>query len=214
MRVRREGVSLGSSRSASLPAAEFPVSLSSDRARDVSVFDATGTALALNHSAYVGANVASPTAGERDARKRRGQRARRLEEANAVFRCSGLATRIGDSNLYAAVEAKTPLSRQAVHHAWIYLALGRARRHRDELGSLHRSGAPTACGSSKMPRLQVETLRRLMSEAPKVAPVVLSDAPIAASELPQMDFVERPAEAATIDAAPVARAGSYRSTPG
>jgi anti-sigma regulatory factor (Ser/Thr protein kinase) len=101
----------------------------------------------------------------------------------------GYATRVGDSNLYAAVEAKAPLSRAAVRQAWLYLAVA-------ALGAIGLNWALFTGQVKPLLRqlegaeAQVETLRRLMSEAPKVSAVTLSDAPIAASELPQMDFVE------------------------
>ena len=197
IKVRREGASSAIAVGV-VPAAEFPLSLSSERARDVSVFDASGNALALNHSAYVGANIRrQPLVSEMLESDVVNVRSEWTGEKGVPM--LGLATRVADSNLFVAVEAKTPLSIAHVRRAWIYLALG-------ALGAIALNWALFTGQVRPLLRQlegaesQVETLRRLMSEAPKVSAPALEDRPLTASELPQMDFVE-PAAAVTTAAA-------------
>ncbi len=105
------------------PAHQFGLMLSSDRTREVRVFDDKGFALALAHPAYVGSSVKRETLVDEalnsdDVFVRHEWKA--SEKAKPMF---GLAARLPGTNLFASIEASLVPTVPFKLASWLYLAL-------------------------------------------------------------------------------------------
>jgi anti-sigma regulatory factor (Ser/Thr protein kinase) len=182
------------------PAAQYGLSFAADESREVNVFDDKGFALALAHPAYVGASLKrEPIVSEILDGDSLSLREEWKSEAGIPM--LGLAQRQSDSNLYAAVETKLPLGRSWYVQAWLYLVLC-------GLGAIVINWALFA--NLVKPLFEqlaqteeyVETLRKQMSERATTIPLPalpaepkVADRAIPVAELPQVDFIEKPADA-------------------
>lgn len=185
------------------PAAQFGLTFSAEQKREVRVFDDHGFALALAHPAYLGTSVKrEPIVAEildGDAVS-----VRQEWKSERGLPLTGIAMRMADSNLFAAIETQVPLNRSAVIKGWIYLLLcaaGAIAMNWFLFASMIRPLLEQLARTEEL----VEKMRRQMLESP-VQPAARAPAPaveqvIPGAELPDVSFLEVPADAT---AAPVA----------
>lgn len=185
------------------PAAQFGMTFSAEQTREVRVFDDKGFAIALAHPAYLGASLKrEPLVSEMlDGDSVTVRQEWKSERGIPMI---GQATRLAGTNLFAAIETKTPVTKSNVVQAWVYLvlcalaALGMnwflfARLIGPLLTQLNASEAA------------VEKYRRQLTERPVAAapaPVAIAvpDQFIPSAELPNVGFVE---SAEAVEPAPV-----------
>lgn len=170
------------------PASAFGLNLSSDRTREVRVFDHLGFALALTHPAYVGASLKKETLiGE--ILNNQEVSVRHEWKTDRGQSMLGAAVRMADSNLYASIE--TPRTQVPFWPLWIYLLLS-------AIGALVANWALFANLIQPLLKQLVQTeelsesLKRQLAERANFSeqrPSVLVE-----SELPEANFVEPRAE--------------------
>jgi anti-sigma regulatory factor (Ser/Thr protein kinase) len=173
------------------PAAQFGLNFSSDENREIRVFTASGTALALSHPAYLGANVKNePMVHEMlDGEE---VSLRHEWKSDAGVRMIGVSSKINDSNLSVAIETKAAGGSRFA--AWTYLilcAIGAGIINWVLFSSIFRS----VVAQLSVAEERNEALRRQLSEAPRAAGKIISavvmDPVIPANELGEMDFLDQ-----------------------
>lgn len=175
-------------------AAQFGLSLPADHSRQVRVFDNKGFALALAHPAYVGANLKrEPIVDEiLDGDVLSVRQEWKGERGQAMV---GLASRLSDSNLFAAIETNLPLTKSGQIRTWIYLllsALGAVALNWVLFSSMIRPLFEHLAKSEVL----VETLRRQLTEPQTQvsATPAVGEPAIPSAELPNVHFLESPEE--------------------
>lgn len=180
------------------PAAQFGLTFSADQSREVRVFNDKGFALALARPAYVGASLLrEPIVTE----ILEGDTLNLREEwkSEAGISMLGMAQRLNDSNLFAAIETKMPLDRSSYVSAWLYLvmcAIGAVAINWVLFSSLVRPLFEQLAQTEEF----AEKLRRQLAEGAPTAPAAMvvtprADAHIPTAELPDVDFIEPGANA-------------------
>ena len=102
------------------PAAQFGLTFSADENRDIRVFNSAGFALALSHPAYLGSSLkADPLVQEILERDDVGLRHEWTGDRGT--RMLGVATRMNDSNLFAAIETRAQTT--PAWPMWMYLII-------------------------------------------------------------------------------------------
>lgn len=169
------------------PANQFGLTFAADQNREIRVFDSQGHALALTHPAYLGASLKSEPLI---------QRMLEDEEVNLTHewqgergdKMLGSASKVGDSNLYVAVETPLRAAGSFALQSWIYLilcTLGAGALNWYLFSGLLK---PLLIQLSQTEELN-ETLRRQMQgrELP-LKSVAMDGEIIPLAELPAMDF--------------------------
>lgn len=170
------------------PAAQFGLSFSGERSREVRVFDNKGFALALSHPAYLGASLKRETVVEESLLGDEvNTRAAFKNEAGKEM--IAFATRMSDSNLFASVETlKSPAGNWKLQ-SWVYLlicALGAAVLNYVLFSNLHQP----LMNQLRQAEDAAELYKKQLSELPRsnaIRPantLALSD-----SEIPNIDFI-------------------------
>lgn len=173
------------------PASQFGLGFSAGEDREIRVFDDKGMALALTHPAYLGSSLKSE-ALVKDILESDEVSVRDEWKAERLDPMIGLATRIPDSNLYAAIQ--TPAAHGSSFQSWMYLilsALGAGILNWVLFSSILRTALKQLTQSEEA----IKTLRQKLTEVPaatieaKRAPVeVEADEVIPAAALPKLDF--------------------------
>ncbi|MBX3021713.1 MAG: ATP-binding protein [Bdellovibrionales bacterium] len=190
------------------PASQFGLTFAADQARDVRVFDSQGFAVALGHPAYLGASLKrEPLVSEildGDALS-----VRQEWKSEKGIPLLGVATRLSDSNLFASIETKPPLTRAAAVQSWIYLllcAVGAIGLNWFLFSSMIR---PLFLQLAQTEEL-VEKMRRQINDGvslptaalPMATPPPAPDLVIPSAELPDVSFLEAATEATVGEPAP------------
>lgn len=168
------------------PAAQFGLSFSSDENREVRVFTHQGVALALSHPAYLGASVKTePLVREMlDGEEVSLRHEWRSERTGKMI---GLAARIPEGNLFAAIETKAQSA--STVQAWAYLllcAIGAGIINWVLFSSVLRTLLAQISQSEGVN----EQLRRQLSEKPATTVQLENESILTAPSLANMDFTE------------------------
>jgi anti-sigma regulatory factor (Ser/Thr protein kinase) len=177
------------------PANRFGLTFSAERSRDVRVFDNQGFALALPHPAYLGASLKrEPLVAEildGDALTLRQE-----WKSDDGVPLLGLAQRMSDSNLFAAIETKLPLGRAWYVQAWLYLLLSAAGAVMINWFLFAGLVKPLFTQLAQTEELN-EKLRRQLTEQPRAATVpsaelaeAQGEPAIPSAQLPHVGFID------------------------